>query len=102
MMDKAHVDRIERMRTEVSSAMARADQLIARVADQKFKEAITRIRVSIAGHDSFFLDGADEVLPQNLAMWLTGAETLLAGEYAALQYWENEARARDYKIALLG
>ena len=98
MSDK---DRVERIRTEVRSAKALADQLVARVEDQTFKQTVTMIGVHIAEIETFFLDKVNSVMPPNEDMWLGGAELLLSGEIASLRYYEEAARTRDYKIAMI-
>jgi hypothetical protein len=97
MVDQA---RVERIRMEVRGTTTRANRLIERVADEQFKEIVTRISIRITGIESFFLDKADRVIPENGGLWLGGAEMQLAGEIASLRYYEDAALARNYKISL--
>ena len=97
MVDQA---RLARIRMEVRGTTTRANRLIERVADEQFKEIVTRISMRIAEIERVFLDSADKVVPENGGLWLGGAEMQLAGEIASLRYYEDAALARNYKISL--
>ena len=92
--------RVERIRSEVRAA-ALADDLIARVADQTFKEIVTLIRARVTEVETLFLDKIDSVPPRHQEWWLAGTEKQLAGELASLRYYEEAAQAREYNIELI-
>ena len=69
------------------------------MADEQFKEIVTRISMRIAEIERVFLDSADKVVPENGGLWLGGAEMQLAGNRLVAVY-EDAALARNYKISL--